>query len=599
MNDNDKSKKQLIAELEKLKKRNIELEGTEDKLIESEERFRAIIENTQAGYFFIDHQGYFRIVNDAWLHMHKYNSADEIIGKHFSTTQVEPDMEKAQENVEKLLGGSPVPSSELSRKCKDGTIGCHTFTAQPVEKGGEIVGFEGFLIDVTEKKKTEEELKWQTMLSDAFLEALPCIAMLLNKNSREIIASNKKAKEAGAVPGMKCYEALWSLESPHSWCLAPELWESGEPQHRITKDHDIVWDSYWEPVDNEHFLHYAFDITDRKKAEENLNLLSSITQQIDDSFIVTDCNFNITYINNAAEKLFGYSLLELVGKSPEMFNAELYAKKIQKDIYETVSSGEIWQGTLKNRKKDGSIFLSEIKIAPLFNPQRDIYSYVSVQRDVTERKQTEEKIRASLEEKELLLREIHHRVKNNMQVISSLLTLQAGQIKNKEYFHIFHESINRIKTMSLIHTMLYQSESISKIKIKHYLPKLCYNLTSIYKADWRGIDINYKISDIVLKIDTAIPCGLIINELISNSLKHAFPGDRKGNVNLSMRNVRGGRIRLAVSDNGVGLPENMMWKDVDSIGLHLVKILAEGQLQGDIDVSSSDKGTEFLITFER
>ncbi|MFC1508988.1 PAS domain S-box protein [Candidatus Omnitrophota bacterium] len=582
------------------KVRNITLQKeAEDKLIESEERFRTIIENTHAGYFFIDRQGCFRAVNDAWLHMHKYDSADEIIGNHFSTTQVEHDMEKAQKNVETLLEGSPVPSSEFSRKCRDGTIGYHTFTVQPVEKGGEIVGLEGFLIDVTEKKKTVEELKWQTMLSDAFLEALPCIAMLMKRNSREIIASNRKAREAGAVPGTKCHEALWSLESPHPWCLAPELWESGESQHIETEDHGIVWDAHWEPVDNEHFLHYAFDITDRKKAEENLILLSSITQQIDDSFIVTDSDFNITYINNAAEKLFGYSLFELVGKPPDMLNAELNAKKIQKDIYKTVSSGKIWQGTHKNRKKDGSTFLSELKIAPLFNSQGDIFSYVSVQLDVTERIHTEEKIRASLEEKELLLREIHHRVKNNMQVISSLLTLQAGQIKNKEYFHIFHESINRIKTMSLIHTMLYQSESISKIKIKHYLPKLCYNLTSIYKADWRGIDINYKISDIILKIDTAIPCGLIINELISNSLKHAFPGDRKGSVNLSMRNVKGGRIRLTVSDNGVGLPENMVWKDVDSIGLHLVKILAEGQLQGDIDVKSSDKGTKFLITFER
>ncbi|MFQ6041306.1 MAG: histidine kinase dimerization/phosphoacceptor domain -containing protein [Candidatus Poribacteria bacterium] len=212
------------------------------------------------------------------------------------------------------------------------------------------------------------------------------------------------------------------------------------------------------------------------------------------------------------------------------------------------------------------------------------------------RKQTEEQIKTSLQEKEVLLKEIHHRVKNNMQVIVSLLNLQRRYIKDEKYGEMFRESQNRIRSMALIHEKLYQSENLTNIDFAEYIRSLASTLFQTYEA-YGKIALKMNIEDISLSIDSAIPCGLILNELVSNSLKYAFPEGKEGEIKIILRSADENEIELIVSDNGVGIPEDVDIKNTESLGLQLVATLTENQLDGEMQLNRTE-GTEFRIKFK-
>lgn len=219
-----------------------------------------------------------------------------------------------------------------------------------------------------------------------------------------------------------------------------------------------------------------------------------------------------------------------------------------------------------------------------------------LQKELSERKRAGKMIKASLKEKDILLKEIHHRVKNNLQVISSLLYLQSRKIRDKETFEMFNESQNRVKSMALIHEKLYRSKDFMNIDFSEYIKNLTSYLSESYKINAEKINIGVHVENVSLSIDKAIPCGLIINELVSNSLKYAFSDERKGHIEINMDSINHNKVRLAVADNGIGLPKNVKLQNAKTLGLRLVGMLTE-QLNGTIDLLR-DEGTEYKITFE-
>ena len=220
---------------------------------------------------------------------------------------------------------------------------------------------------------------------------------------------------------------------------------------------------------------------------------------------------------------------------------------------------------------------------------------ISLALEASKRDMAQKQIINSLEEKNVLLREIHHRVKNNMQIISSLLSLQSSTIKNPEMRDIFMESQNRVKSMSMIHEQLYQTDDIAKIDFKIYVNGLIKSLFQIYSFGLKRIEWNVNIEDVKLDIETAIPCGLIINELVSNSLKHAFNEAHDGKITVNMRKDKN-LITMEVSDNGIGLPANFEVEKASTLGLKLVTTLVD-QLEGNMVIDRS-KGTSYKITFK-
>lgn len=219
----------------------------------------------------------------------------------------------------------------------------------------------------------------------------------------------------------------------------------------------------------------------------------------------------------------------------------------------------------------------------------------SIIRDITERKRAEEVMQSSLREKEVLLKEIHHRVKNNLQVTSSLLKLQSDCITDSQAREMFLDGHNRIRSMALVHEKLYQSSDLSRINFADYVKSLAALLFRSYAIDVSQISLQVEDNDIFLSVESAVPCGLIVNELLSNCLKHAFPGRRSGNIQ-----VRIGRemeqLLLVIADDGVGLPDSVRLEGAETLGLQLVRTLAQ-QLDGAVQVKSNGGGTEFRIGF--
>ena len=216
-------------------------------------------------------------------------------------------------------------------------------------------------------------------------------------------------------------------------------------------------------------------------------------------------------------------------------------------------------------------------------------------RELAERERAQAQIKASLQEKEVLLQEVHHRVKNNLQVISSLLDLQSQHVRDDRSLEMLRDSRNRVRSMALIHESLYHSKDVAQIDFADYMRDLSANLFGSYRIQVETIELHTKIDGITLAVDTAIPCGLIINELVSNALKYAFPAGREGEIVVEMRADHNGGVVLTVADNGVGFPSEVDFRDTSSLGLQLVNTLVR-QLRGTIELTGGG-GTRFEIAF--
>ncbi len=220
---------------------------------------------------------------------------------------------------------------------------------------------------------------------------------------------------------------------------------------------------------------------------------------------------------------------------------------------------------------------------------------VSVGIDITERKLAEAQIQTSLREKEVLLQEIHHRVKNNLQVISSLLDLQSQQLEEQAMLEVFRESQNRVKSMALVHEKLYQSKNFARINFAEYTESLTNFLFKAYKLNSGNVKLELDIDEVNFNIEIAIPCGLIINELVSNALKYAFPNNRSGIIRMVIRSEGNNTYTMIVEDNGVGFPIECDLNKVKSLGLQLVNVLVK-QLKGTLEIDQS-WGSKFQIRF--
>ena len=240
----------------------------------------------------------------------------------------------------------------------------------------------------------------------------------------------------------------------------------------------------------------------------------------------------------------------------------------------------------------------DVMYGPLTDTHGIIRNIIGFGVDITDRKQAEQQIKTALEEKEVLLKEIHHRVKNNLQIVSSLLYLQVRKTDNQELQAVLQESRSRILSMSLIHQKLYQSTDLAHIKFSDYARDLTQTLFRTYGVGPAKVGLSIEGNGLTLDIDHAVPCGLIMNEVVSNSLKYAFPQRRRGNVHIELQQDQTKQHHLILSDNGVGFPEGFDLRSRSSLGMTLIERLTE-QLQGRMERQSSAQGTTYHIAFPK
>ena len=300
--------------------------------------------------------------------------------------------------------------------------------------------------------------------------------------------------------------------------------------------------------------------------------------------------------NEEFYKATGYSRAEVIGKSSLELGLWLHPEECKNLADPIRDSGYVKNMEMEFKSKNGStgVGLLSAKMISVESRPR----LLTVVKDITERKRLEDNLRNALKKKDLLFKELHHRVKNNFQVITSILKLQSDQIENPACREVLKTCRDRIFSMSAIHEQLYHSKGLVEIDFGKFLKNLAENLAASH-ADFSGVISHHvEAEGVILGIESAIPCGMVVNELVSNALKHAFPQGRRGTITISLRMDADDNFEIRVADDGIGIPSDLDIRNTDTLGMQLVIMLVERQLYGSLDVVR-DKGTDFTVRFRK
>lgn len=558
--------------------------------------------------YFKDLSGKYQIVNQALASL-VGRRKEEIIGKGDKDI-FPPDLAgQCLESDEKIIETRKPAVFYESMVLGNGQVCYFESHKAPVFDGqGRLMGIVGLSRDVTAKRLAEEKLKqserdfrglfenstlglYRTTPDGQILLANPTLIKMLGYESFEELSSRNLEKD-GFEPSYPRSLFIEILERQGEVRGLEAAWKR--------KDGSIVYvrESARAVRDESgRVLYYegtVEDITEKKLAEmalaEQKELFQTVLDSAEDIVFVLDKNYELLLFNRAAARIFGLTPEEIKNKSfRDLYPKESWVEAVNR--FDRVLAGEVVREDVKMQFGEKTIILNVTEV-PLTNEKGEIYGICGIARDMTTRVELEKALELSLKEKEVLLREIHHRVKNNMQVISSLLNLQAHFLNRPEFTAVIKDCQNRIRSMALIHEHLYKFGQLSRINFAEYLNRLLIHLYNVHRVDQRQVEIELDCQPVEIEIGLAIPLGLMANELISNCFKHAFPGGRKGKVKVSLEKA-GDSLRLEISDTGIGLPQEMSLEQNTTFGFQLISLLKD-QIGAEVKIDKSG-GTRFSI----
>jgi len=547
------------------------------------------------------------------------------------------DQANNQAMVQQLLSERDESGWEFRILSPDGTVK-HIYQHVEVTRApsGQAVRMFGIMQDVSERKRAEKALSEMNEIFHLFLKHNPIYVFIKDQDIRPIYLSDNYETMLGRplqeILG-KSMDELFPSELSRSMVEDDKaILHDGVPREFIEELEGRTYSTLKFPIlidGKPKFLAgYTMDITERRRAEELLHerdqLLQNLSAQIP-GMIYTfmrrpDGRYSIPYCSAVIQDNFGVTARDVYEDAAPLFSAILAEDRprVTAAIEESARTLSTWQQEFRVQLPGQPLRWMWGKSEPFRLADGSILWY-GFNAEITERKQAEEKLRDSLQEKEVLLKEIHHRVKNNLQVISGLLTLQAQQFEDERLRNVLRDSQSRIWTMALIHQTLYQSGNLAAIDMAEYIRGLTGNLLSSHAQVAMPPTVNFDLLPLRLAIDKAIPLALILNELLTNVMKHAFPDGRTGEIRISLRERRDVKFyapaenagtdtctepahpapayELAIADNGAGLPKGFDPQSQKSLGLQLVAMLAK-QLEGELAIESA-AGTVVTVTFNR
>ena len=461
----------------------------------------------------------------------------------------------------------------------------------------------------------ESEEKYRRIvenLFDAYLRGdKDCLISMASPSAARMFKFDSPEDMVG-IPAISLYKSSLDREN-----MLNELKKQGKVQNMefkgLRNDGTFFWasmnsqfyyDNDGEIMGTESFIR---DITEKKKAEETLKLSQiqlenamdladlanwelDLTNKV---FIFNDKFYSMIGTSIKEEGSYKMSFKDFINKYVHPEDAAFIVEGLEKSIKSKKSHfGPVIEHRIVRADGEIQYLVINMDVVPLTKNQSS-HIYGSVQ-DISNRKMIEEKLQETIEEKEMLLKEIHHRVKNNLMIISSLLNLQSRYIKDQDSKDIFKESQHRAESMAIIHEKLYQSNNFKRINFKDYIDSLSKSLLNTYVTDSNNIKLEIDAAPIFLNINTAIPLGLTVNELITNSLKHAFPDGNSGTINLNIHQ-KDDHYELIIKDDGIGFPVDLDYENSESLGLMIVNSLVN-QIDANISLLN-DNGAEFKICF--
>jgi len=652
-----KTEMESKRELQKLRQRIIDLERArtangraEHALRESEEKFRTLTDNVNAGVYrnTAGPKGKFLEANPAIIRMFGYESKNEFLALNVADLYQNPEDRKRFN--QKMLKEGFVRNEELYLKKKDGVPFIGSVSAVAVKDSlGKIKFYDGIIDDITERKKAEAALRESEERYKTLFEcSLDCVYIhdfegnFLDANGAALTLLGYSREE---IRSLNLASLLSPDQLPLAFQMIQEIREKGfqkaPVEYRVKrKDGGHVDLETQASIIYRSGKPYAIegvarDITGRKRAEKLRKAIYEISEAASSAInlhelfhfihgVVTELiptkNFYIALYDSEngilsfpyfqdefdqapAPKKLGKGLTEYVLRrgEPLLSSPEKFGELQKNGEVELIGTPAMdWLGVpLRTADKTIGIMVVQnyTESTRFREDHKNILMFVSSQVAMAiERKRAEERLKASLAEKEVLLREVHHRVKNNMQIMSSLLNLQTNEIKDPAAVNMLKECQSRIRAMALVHEKLYLSKDLANIDFSQYLQSLTLHLFQSYQIHPQSIKLNMNMEKIFLDINMAIPCGLIVNELVSNALEHAFPNGMTGEIRVELFREEGVKNCLVVSDNGVGFPENMDFRNMETLGMQIVDMLVD-QLDGRMELDRH-QGTSFKIVFE-
>lgn len=339
------------------------------------------------------------------------------------------------------------------------------------------------------------------------------------------------------------------------------------------------------------------DVSDQRRTMAELNLKSSALDASANAIVITDSEGKIEWANQSFMDLTGYSRVEILDKNPSrLVSSGKHDSSFYKTLWETITAGKTWKGEICNKKKSGELYLEEMTITPVLDSDKRITHFIAVKSDITEKRAAQDKIEASLREKEVLLKEIHHRVKNNLQLISSLLSLSAGENDDSHYQQRISAIQRRITSISLAHEQFYHADDIARIDFGLYLHQIVDSILDQANGDAYSPAIEYSMERMLLGLEQSISAGIAISELVSNAIR--FSSRHSGNrrtIQIRLYKTSNDHVVIEVCDNGPGIPEGVDTVHPNTLGMVLAATTA-AQLNGSIDYKT-ENGTVASLRF--
>ncbi|HNW98277.1 MAG TPA: PAS domain S-box protein [Bacteroidales bacterium] len=591
-----------------------ERKAIEEALIESEKKFLQMAENINDGLW-IGTQSELIFINTAFEKIWGVKKEDVIKNPQLIQKAMHPEdfevLSKKYPNRRNEFN----PSDEQYRIIRaDGEIRWVWARRFPVfDEVKNLYRTVGIVTDITDKKNTEAKILQQNEFLQTLINTIPNPVFYKDEKGRYLgcnkaFENNIGGKKENLI-GKNVYDlspkelADIYFEKDNELFKNPDL-QIYESKVKYTDGsiHDVIFHkATFEKNDGSigGLVGVILDITERKKFEDALYLSEKRFKEMSDTLPLlvyeTDEKGNITYFNKAGFSYTGYTLEDFEkGLTLPMMFPPGEMERAMRNANRTMKGTIVGAKEYMLKRKDGSLYPAIINTVPIVK-DNNVIGRRGVVTDITELKKVEEKVKASLKEKEILLKEIHHRVKNNMQIISSILRLQSSSIDNPVIHEVFLDAQQRINTMALVHEKLYQAKNFANIDVKEYINDLVSSISSLLNSNPNKIKVVMDVEPISINLDTMIPVGLILNELITNSMKYAFSDGRNGIISIKLKKEKDNRFRLTHSDNGIGFPENYDIENSQSLGLRLVYTLSE-QLNGQVTFTNKN-GSTFIIEF--
>jgi len=571
----------------------------------SEEKYKHLIENINAGIYSNTPgpKGKFIEANPAIVKMFGYKNKKDFLKTNVSDLYQNPEDRKRFN--QKIQKDKYVKNEDLKLKRKNGSTFWGSVSAVAViDKKGEIKHYDGTIVDINERIKMEQELKEKEAFNFALFQYAPQNSVVVDHEGKIIKTNMKKRKSDSRLPniGDVMYRDYASKHKTDMYGELMKCIKSGKtkkfPEQKYGKK---ILAIIIAPFSAGAII-TSQDITARKQVEEELNKTRERLELAMDAgehgFWDWNLDTDNVYFSPRYYTMLGYEPSELpmnITTWVELMHPDDRERVVPK-VKKWVENAQPYEIEFRLKTKDkewkwisgrGKSFEKDAKDVP--------HRAVGVHVDITERKRAEEKIEKSLKEKTVLLQEIHHRVKNNLQIIASLLNLQSRHIKDKEALEMLQATRKRVFSMALVHERLYKSEDFARIDFRKYIEEMTVHLLTFHRDKMEKVSFEKDIKKTIIDINKAVPLGLILNELITNTLKHAFPKNREGKIKIKF-NKKGSRYDLIISDNGIGFPKDLDFRKAESMGLTLITSLVN-QIDGEIKLDRS-KGTSFKIRFK-